>query len=230
MTTKPFLIGSTAPHSFGGRASFLVLLAAVHFFVAAAVRLGADQVQMQNGDRYFGKVLSMTPATVVLQSEVLGLLSLPRTNLASISFGTNALSLGSPTNLQFNLSPLPNRNPNRDFSAAVQELRANTNKVQQVREQMLVGTGPDANKKFDEMVAGVRSGKLQLDHIRVEADSAAKQIAELKRSLGPDAGGLLDAYLEILNGFLEETALPVESDTNAPPTPVRTRPELGPVQ
>ena len=169
----------------------------------------------------------MTPATVVLQSEVLGKLSLARTNVAAISFGTNTLSLGSPTNLQFNLSPSPSRNAHRDFAAAVQELRASTNVVQQVREQMLAGTGPDANKKFDEMVAGVRSGKLQLDHIRTEADTAAKQIAELKHSLGPDAGGLLDAYLEILNGFLEETA-PPGSATNslAPPK----RPESGPVQ
>ena len=150
--------------------------------------------------------------------------------MAFISFGTNTVSLGSPTNLQINLSPSPDRNPNRDFSAAVQALRASTNQVQQVREQMLVGTGPDANKKFDEMVAGVRSGKLQLEHIRTEADTAAKQIAELKRSLGPDAGGLLDAYLEILNGFLEETAS-VGSVTNTPADPPKpNREPVGPVQ
>ena len=69
--TKRFVIGS----SLGGRTSLLAVLTAVLFF-STGLRLGADQVQMQNGDRYSGKVLSMTPATVVLQSEVLGKLSL----------------------------------------------------------------------------------------------------------------------------------------------------------
>ena len=32
----------------------------------------ADQVEMQNGDRYNGKILSLTNDTVVLQSELLG--------------------------------------------------------------------------------------------------------------------------------------------------------------
>ena len=215
---------------FGGRALAMAVLAAV-LFCGAGGWLGADQVQMQNGDRYIGKVLSMTPATVVLQSEVLGVLSLARTNVAAISFGTNAVQLGSPTNLQFNLSPAPSGNAHRDFLAAVQELRVGTNVVQQVREQMLAGTGPEANKKFDEMVAGVRTGKLQLEHIRTEAETATKQIEELKRSLGPDAGGLLDAYLEILNGFLEETAPPKAPNTNAPVAPTKSKPApVGPVQ
>src|ERR1041384_7289658 len=48
----------------------------------------ADQVDMQNGDHYVGKVLSVTTNTVVLQNEVLGTVNLPRARVANISLGT----------------------------------------------------------------------------------------------------------------------------------------------
>ena len=48
-------------------------------FTLALVLLGigfcgvrADQIEMQNGDRYNGKLLAMTNGTLVLQSEILG--------------------------------------------------------------------------------------------------------------------------------------------------------------
>src|SRR5437899_8094720 len=58
--------------------------------VITASSFSADQIEMQNGDRYFGKVLSVTTNTVVLQSEVLGTVNLPRARVANIALGTAA--------------------------------------------------------------------------------------------------------------------------------------------
>jgi hypothetical protein len=41
-------------------------------FPFTAFGLRVDQVQMQNGDRYAGKVVSMTANALVLQSDMLG--------------------------------------------------------------------------------------------------------------------------------------------------------------
>src|SRR5882672_3889111 len=49
----------------------------------------ADSVVMQNGDHYNGKVLSVSTNILVLQSDVLGTVNLPRAKVASLTFGTN---------------------------------------------------------------------------------------------------------------------------------------------
>ena len=55
--------------------------------VLATTWLWADQVEMQNGDRYLGKVLSLTTDKLVIQSDVLGKLTLPRDKVALITLG-----------------------------------------------------------------------------------------------------------------------------------------------
>ena len=167
-----------------------------------------DQVQMQNGDRYFGRVLSLNTNTLVLQSEVLGSVRLPRGKVAFITLGTatptNAAgALGAPNN-----RPAAPTNAVLDLSASLRNLGANTNFVRQVQAQFLGDAGPEANNKFNAMIGGLLSGRLTVNDIRVEAKSAADQLKELKRDLGEDAGGALDGYLAILENFLRETAPP----------------------
>jgi hypothetical protein len=53
-------------------------------FLGLAVSVSADQVEMQNGDRYVGKVLTLNNETLVLQNEVLGTVKLPRVKVAAI--------------------------------------------------------------------------------------------------------------------------------------------------
>src|SRR5712691_661739 len=73
--------------------ALLAMLCGNHF-------LRADQVEMQNGDRYAGKVLALNTNTVVLQSDVLGLVNLPREKVANIALGTvmatNVVRSGAP--------------------------------------------------------------------------------------------------------------------------------------
>src|SRR3974377_2200901 len=67
--------------------------------VIAALALRADVLEMQNGDRYSGKVISVSSDIVVLTNEVLGKVTVPRGKVASLSIGTNAVAPGMPDNL-----------------------------------------------------------------------------------------------------------------------------------
>ena len=167
---------------------------------------------MQNGDHYYGRVLSLDTNTLVLRSDVLGTVRLPRGKVTLITLGsgaaTNFTRESSATNGQSAASSVALTNGTTDLSTAFQQLGANTNFIQQVREQFLGAAGPEANNKFNEMVSGLMSGRLTVSDIRAEAKSAADQLKDLKRDLGEEGGWALDGYLSILEHFLQETATP----------------------
>ena len=206
------------------RIKLLFVSSGVVFLLIAAPPLRADQVEMQNGDRYFGKVLSVSVDTVVLESEVLGKINVPRKKVASLAIGTNAAApktaakaeqVSAPTNLPFAASLPALTGTNADLSAAFRSLGENTNFVRQIREQMLSGS-PGAASNYDEMLSGLMTGKLNMNDLRREAKSSADQLRALKRDLGPEAGDSLDGYLEVLDNFLKETAAEPTSSTPAP--------------
>lgn len=205
-------------------ARHLLASSGILFIFAAAPLLRADQVEMQNGDRYFGKVLSVTADTVVLESEVLGRINVPRKKVASLAFGTNAVApqvatpvapVSVPTNLPTAASVAALVRTNANRSAALRDLGANTNSIRQIRDQMLAGS-PEAAGKYDELINGLMSGKMDMNDLRREAQSSADQLRALKGELGPEAGDLLDAYLDVLDNFLKETAT---QPTSAVPVP-----------
>lgn len=174
---------------------------------------------MKNGDRYAGKIVTVTSNSVVFQSDMLGKVTLPRANISSVTFGAAAETntLRSTTNILAS----PPRQPgvtstNTPLAAQLHSLGANTNFIQQVRSQMLTGADPAASQKYNELVDGLMSGKLDLNDIRKEAQSSIDKIHQLKSELGPDASSSLDSYLEILQNFVDETA-PGNFGTNAPP-------------
>ena len=206
------------------RTKLLFVSSGIFFIFVAAPWLRADHVEMQNGDRYFGKVLSVSADTVTLESEMLGKINVPRKKVASLAFGTNAAApkaatnvaqISVPTNPPTAVSLAVLAGTNADLSAAIRNLDANTNFIRQIREQMLAGS-PEAASNYDDMVTGLMNGKLNLDDLRREAKSSADQLRALKRDLGPEAGGSLDAYLDVLDNFLNETAA---EPTNAAPAP-----------
>ena len=173
---------------------------------------------MQNGDRYVGKVVSLTDDTLLLQSDLLGRLNLPRNKVVLIALGE-----GAATNLA-RLSTAAHPSPfaravltktNVALSAAVRSLGSNTNVIQAIRTQFLAAAGPEANAKFDELFNGLLSGKLDLNDIRKQAQSAVDDIKSLKSELGDDAGDSLDGYLAILEDFLKESDPVTDATTNA---------------
>ncbi|MCX6925786.1 MAG: hypothetical protein NT154_21645 [Verrucomicrobia bacterium] len=213
------------------RTGVVVAWAALSLF-AAAGRLQADQVELHNGDRYLGHVLSLNTNTVVLQSEVLGTLRLPRSKVAVITLGpiqaTTSPALSLSTNSPVRPPSIVPAKAATNISPAFRQLGANTNLIQQVQKQFLSGAGPDANNKFNELLSGLMSGKLSVDDIRAEAKSAADQLRALQRESGEDAGLATGAYLSILDHFLKETAPSAGSATNAPAPSTKSKAEAPP--
>ena len=191
----------------------------------------ADQVEMQNGDRYVGKVLSMSADTLVLQNEVLGTVQLPRGKVAHIRLGSTppagSASPPASTTPAARMPATAQAAITTNSSPLLSGLGAHTNLIRQVQKQFLAGAGPEANQKFDELLNGLMSGKLSVDDLRAQAQAAADQLREMKRQGGEDAGFATDTYLTILDQFLKETA-PSATATNAPASLPAAKP--GPAQ
>jgi Fe-S-cluster containining protein len=209
-----------------GAGSALLCAALVLFAVAG--RLPADQVELQSGDRYVGHVLSLNSNSVVLQSEVLGTLRLPRSKVVVITLSpvltTNSLALPLAANAQTALLSAAPAKAASNLSPALPGLSTSTNLVQQMQKQFLSGAGPEANNKFNELLGGLMSGKLSVDDIRAEAKSAADQLRTLQRESGEDAGFAANTYLSILDHFLKETAPSAGSPSNAPAPSASAKP------
>ena len=187
--------------------------------LAAAAGLRADLVEMRNGDRYVGQVLAVDTNTVAVQSEVLGRINLPRTNVTSLAFGP--ADTAAPANPPAALSLADFVKTNTELAAGLRQPGTNAASIAQIREQMLAGN-PETIGKFNELLGGLMTGRLNVDDIRREAKSAADQLREYRRELGPEAGGSFDGYLSVLDHFLKGTA--PAPKTNAPakvPTPAR---------
>jgi hypothetical protein len=178
-----------------------------------------DQVETVTGDRYVGQVLSLGKDTLVLQSEVLGTLKLPRGQISTITFGSQSVM---PTTNGMRLAPNVSTRPKvalkasqatstntSQFDAMIRQLGANSNVISKVQEQFLAGSGPEAQGKFNELVSGLLSGKLGVNELRAEAKATLDQAKAAQKELG-DGGSSLDSYLSILEGFLKETAPSVE--------------------
>jgi hypothetical protein len=185
-----------------------------------------DQVETITGDRYVGRVVSLGSDTLVLQSEVLGTVKLPRGRITTITL--DARPLVESTNVIRSMSTPPTRSgaaakvaqapptsPTNDFNLAMKQLSSNSNVISQVQQQFLAGAGPEAEGKFNELVAGLLSGKLGVNELRAQAKTTLDQARAAQKELGDEGGSSMESYLSILEGFLKESAPAVEM-TNAP--------------
>jgi hypothetical protein len=212
------------PKDFSWRWRSVALKVVGPLLVICSLGAQADKVQMSNGDRYIGRVLSMNANTLQLQSEVLGTLRLPRSSILTISLEPRLV--GSATNLA---RPMPlalrsgvtNRasaivatNAVSEFSAAMRQLGTDSNIVKQVQDQLLTGAGPEAQAKFNDLLGGLLSGKVDLTKLRAEAKSTMDQAKGARGDMGEE-GAMLDSYLAILDSFLKETE-PAVVPTNGP--------------
>jgi hypothetical protein len=202
-------------------AQALVIIACALLLLGVPLRVWGDQVEMQNGDRYAGHVVSLNTNTVVLRSDVLGTLRLPRSKVAIITLGpnpaTNSPALPLPTSGFTPAASATSAGAVSNLSPALTGLGTSTNLIQQVQKQFLSGAGPEANNKFNELLGGLMSGKLSVEDIRAEAKTAADQLRALQRESGEEAGFAANTYLAILDHFLKETA-PAGPTTNRPGT------------
>ncbi len=205
--------------------TWLPILAAL--VVSLSWKSAADQVETQNGDRYYGKVVSLNADTLVIQSDVLGTVRVPRGQVAHITLGN--LPATSSTRPATNVVvPRPaaatatNRAP--DLMVMRNQLSTNSNLIQQVEAQFLAGADPAAKAKFNELLGGYLSGKLNINDIRAQAQAASDQIKSMRKDLGSEADIALDGYLAILDQFLKETAPAAGAGTNSARTTARSKP------
>jgi hypothetical protein len=205
------------------------MLCAVVISCAFAVR--GDQVEMLNGDRYAGQVLSLGSETLVLQSEVLGTLKLPRARISTITLESrapvHATNTGlAPLVLRSNniarASAMASTNAPPDFAAALRQLGTNSNVMQQVQQQFLSGAGPEAQARFNDLMGGLLTGKIGVNELRAEAKSTLAQARSVRNELGDQGGSMLDSYLAILDSFLKETE-PAITPTNTPPAATESK-------
>jgi hypothetical protein len=115
------------------------------------------------------------------------------------------------------VSGTTNRSP--QLAQAIRELNGNSNLVQQVQAQILSEGGPQARDKFNELLSGLMSGKMDLNGLLVEAKSAAAQARAARKELGEDAGSMIDGYLAILDGFIREAEPAGSGALLSPPGP-----------
>ncbi len=199
----------------------------VTLFSFTCIALHADQVQMQNGDRYMGNVVSLNSDTLVLQNEVLGTLRLPRSKVSTVTFGavpagagnfiravprTNAAAAtGASSNAVPSLPSLSQLGTNKASAADLDHMK------------LLETAGPEAKNKFNELLSGLMTGKLSMADLRAQAKAVADQARALRADLGEDGAASLDGYLAILDKFLNETA-PKPEPRAATPTPTPAKP------
>jgi hypothetical protein len=177
---------------------------------------------MQNGDRYAGHILSMTSNSIVLESDVLGKVTLPRNKVSAVTFGTNATANVAVA------PPAKSAATTTNLAAALRALSGGSNSIEQVRQQMLTGADPAAAQKYNELVGGLMSGKLNVNDIRSEAKSSIEQINRLKQELGPEAGDSLDSYLAILQEFVNETTPATPRSAATPTAPAASAARVAP--
>ena len=195
--------------------------------LAPDLPLRADQVVMQNGDTLNGTVLSVSTNILVLQNENLGKVTLSRARVANIVFGSG---MAKTAGLPVPVPAAPRTGSATDLTSALHGIREQTNLIQQVQSQVLGSAGPGAIGKFNDLLDGLSTGKVDMNDLRAQALAAAEQLQSLKKDLGPGDSAEADSYLAILNDFLQETATtnvtanPASPSTNATPAAVRPAP------
>lgn len=188
----------------------------------------ADLLELTNGDHYRGTVISMTRSNIEFQSEIQGLVKLPRNKVAQITFREPAIShpavVMPPATSATTNAPLilagPIAAPANPGDAVVTQMRQqgiDPKIVNQVQEQIFGKASPEAAQKFNETMDGLLSGKLNIQDIRAQAVNSIGQIKAARKELGDDAGDMLDGYLAILEKFVQETGPAAGSPASLPP-------------
>jgi len=184
----------------------------------------ADLVELVNGDHYSGNVIQLTRTNLEFQSEVQGVIKIPRYKVARIILQEPT---PKPTNAGATNSP-PATNSAASAEAVIQQMRAqgvDPNMMNQIQQQILGQSNPEATRMFNSMISGLMSGSLNVQDIRGQARKAIDDIQAARKDLDGDAatGELLDGYMGILQKFVAETE-PSSPGANAQGTPPKVNP------
>lgn len=175
----------------------------------------AEVVETANGERLIGKVVSLDTKKLQLESESFGLITIDRSNVATIWL------IGSPkTYRNATVSDDAKASPSEKLSTAFRNVQTSgevlnllrksggvdADTMSQLKKQFPMLETPEVKLYFTDKVGGLMTGRLSVQDIRKDAVKAVDQINEIKKDLGPQAAGALDGYLSILENFIERSA------------------------
>ena len=188
--------------------SFLLLA----FLLTSLVRShrAADQIELENGDRYIGKLLSVTESEIQIQSEINGVMKLPRSKVVAIYFRNPPKASAAAPAATGQGVEQPGA-LTKDILARIQNSGVDSETLNKVQNDLLASAGPEAQKVFTETLNALKSGKMNLEDLRRQARESVKQLNEFQKDLGEDYGDLLNGYVSILQKFLQE------DDSKQPP-------------
>jgi hypothetical protein len=190
----------------------------------------ADTVELANGDLLSGKVTAVSGEQVLLTSEVLGDVKLPRGIVAAIHFGDRKPALAG------NAAPAATGNKGVVVKAAVEapgvddvlkQLKAGAaggDLSKMLTKEFPLLQSPEVKAYFDKTVGGLMSGELNVSDIRKQALDVREQVKELEKDLGPEGMAALKPYLSVLDKFIKDTE-PRGGEVKAP---VRQNPAADP--
>lgn len=206
----------------------------------------AEEVQLVNGDRITGRVVSLSAKSLTLKSEVLGEIVIPRDKVGAIYLGdvkppaqsapatpppqSPKRTAKTPEDIigQLTGRAVPGGNGQTPDDVIKQLQAGGTIKPQDLREVQQAFpllAAPEAQAYFNEMVGGLMSGRKNLGDLRKDAITSRDILEDLKKDLGPE-GAALNGYLSILNRFINETdPAPTAKPTDPPETDEQPKPK-----
>jgi hypothetical protein len=195
----------------------------------------ADLLELVNGDHYSGTVIALTRTNLEFQSDIQGLVKIPRDKIASIKLrdvtpkSIVKVPLSSSSTVPGATNSAVSPNPADQTDAVIQQMRQqglDPNMMNQVQQQILGQTSPEATRMFNDTMQGLMAGTINVGDIRAQAQKAIQDIQVAKKDLGGDSSAteLLNGYLGILQKFVEETGTPAPSTPVAKPAPSATPP------
>jgi hypothetical protein len=231
-----------------------VLLSALLPALLSARFASADEVELVNGDRVSGSVLSLTDAELRIQSELLGEIAVPRKSVAAIYLGDHrpTVRAAAPTNAPAASGPAaangPAQTPEELFSKltghavpqagctspedVLKQLKSREltpQAIGDVQKAFPLLAAPEAQGYFNSMLSGLMTGEKDIGDLHKDAVQARDMLEDLKKDLGPE-GAALNGYLGILNRFIDETTPPPASKPKPPAAaaPSTTPPQFPP--
>jgi len=193
----------------------------VMFLALSQTPVFGDTVELTNGDLLSGKVSGVNADQVLLTSDVLGDVKLPRAKVAAIHFGDRkptSAAIGSAGASPSQAGVAPARVP----ASAATKSATEPPSVDDVLNQLKAGAAggdlskmltkefpllqnPEVKAYFEKTVGGLMSGELNVGDIRKQALDVRQQVKDLEKDLGPEGMAALKPYLSVLDKFIKDT-------------------------
>ena len=172
----------------------------------------ADTLELVNGDLVSGSVVSLNDKELVLQSDLLGEIKIPRDKVATISLGNRkpnvaarAAANPAPAMAPGSAPRKPQPAANWSFDDIIKQLQAGGADLgKMIEDEFPLVQTPEVQDYIQKTLGGLIKGDLSLEDLRKQAIDVRNQVRELEQELGPEAVEALKPYTGILDKFIRE--------------------------